>query len=68
MNDRAFFMFKQHAMNQVLIRAAIWIVAYIIQWLKEKRRMYINQNRHAVTTAVAKTKEELCYGDYLQDG
>lgn len=54
MNDRAFFMFKQHAMNQVLIRAAIWIVAYIIQWLIEKRREHINQNRNAVTNAVAK--------------
>jgi hypothetical protein len=54
MNDRAFFMFKQNAMNKVMIRAAIWIVTYIIQWLIEKRREHINQNRNAVTNAVAK--------------
>ena len=47
-------MYKQNAMKQVLISATIWIVAYIIQWLIEKRREHMNQNRNAVTNAVAK--------------
>lgn len=54
MNDRAFLCSKQNAMNLLLIRAAIWIVAYIIQWLKEKRRVQINQNRNAAVNGVAK--------------
>jgi phage shock protein PspC (stress-responsive transcriptional regulator) len=41
-------------MNQVLIRLVIWIAAYIIQWLIEKRREHINQNRNAVINGVAK--------------
>ncbi len=55
-------------MELFMIQLSVWIIVILISWLKEKRRMYINQNRNAVTTAVAKTKEELCYGDCYQDG
>lgn len=54
MNDRAFFMYKPNAMNHVLMRIVVWVIAYIIQWLIEKRREHINQNRNAVINAVAK--------------
>ena len=54
MNDRAFFMYKLNAMNHVLMRIVVWVIAYIIQWLIEKRREHINQNRNAVINGVAK--------------
>lgn len=54
MNDRAFLCSKQNAMNYFTLKLVIRVLILIIEWLIKKRREYVNQNRNAVTNAVAK--------------